>query len=262
MFSWIFYLSFFMFWCFCFKIMNIFVALVLGFWISIFLSLILVFVVLGLCMLFIRKLEPNHVWKHKIVLSISKFIIRFFRINVKVHNPRFIPLKGKMVVYANHKTNFDPFIIASIFPRTLTFTPKDVLYKGLKGLFLGFCFDATDCVKISRGNNRETVKNFMRMIHKIQQNLSILIFHEGGVTTTYTDKIIHSLDGAFQISLKSQANILPITLKGVYAIRGKCWFRKKQVEIFFHPIIPFMELKSKNTQQINQQVTDIINSVL
>lgn len=261
MFNVIFCLSFFIFW-FYFIIKFSFFGLFLGFFLSIFLSLILVFIVLGLCMIFIRKLEPNHFLKHKIIVSISKFIIRFFRVHIKVHNLHLIPLKDKMVVYANHKTNFDPFIIASIFPRTLTFSPKHELYKGLKGLFLGFCFNATDCVKISRDNKRETVKNLMEIIQKIKKNLSILIFHEGGIITKYTDKIIHSLDGAFQISLKSQANILPISLKGVCAMRDKCWFRKKTVEIFIHPIVPFTEIQSQNTQKINQKITDIINSVL
>ncbi|MDV3167003.1 MAG: lysophospholipid acyltransferase family protein [Vigna little leaf phytoplasma] len=213
-------------------------------------------------MVIIKKFKPNHYLKHKVITSISKLIIKFFRIQIKVHNAQLIPKTGRLVIYANHKTNFDPFIIASIFPRTLSFTPKDELYKGIKGFFLSFCFNATDCIKIVRGNNRETVKNCLTMISKIEKNLTFLIFHEGGIITKDTDKITNSLDGSFQISLKSKSNILPITLKGVCDMRGKCWFRKKKVEIFIHSPILFEDLKTYKTQQINQKVTNQINSVL
>ncbi|WP_341266840.1 lysophospholipid acyltransferase family protein [Candidatus Phytoplasma fraxini] len=232
------------------------------FLISLILSWIFILNILFLAMWFSKKLRVDHPFRQKIIGSISRLIIRFFRIKVIVHNKHLIPLDGRLIIYSNHKNNFDPFVIASIFHRTISFTPKDELYRGKIGWFLSYCFNATNCIKITRGNDREVIKNILKSIDNIKKNLAFVIFHEGGVKHIVDDKISHSLDGSFQIALKSQSNILPISLKGSCAMRGKCWFRCKKVEVFIHPIVTPEIYKNKNTQEINKIVTKIINSVL
>ncbi|WP_160330319.1 lysophospholipid acyltransferase family protein [Candidatus Phytoplasma oryzae] len=210
-----------------------------------------------------KKLEPNHPFKKKVLSSISELIIKFFRIQIKVYNKHYIPDKGQLVIYSNHKSFFDPFILAYFFPRTITFSPKNSLYNGFLGIFLGFCFNSLDCMQIVRGDNRETFINIMKTIDKIKKNfLSIVIFHEGGRKNKKNDKIIDSLEGSFKIALKSESAILPVSIKGSSDMIGKCWFRKKKIEVFVHPCIDFEDYKEQKTQKINERVNKIINSVL
>jgi 1-acyl-sn-glycerol-3-phosphate acyltransferase len=214
-------------------------------------------------MCIIKKIKPNHPFKRKILSSLSRLIINFFRIKIKFHNINNIPKQGKVVIYSNHKSNLDPFVLASVFPITITFAPKDKLYKGFTGKILGFCFEAADCMKIIRNNNRKTVENINKTIEKIKNNsLSIVIFHEGGIKNKENDKIKNSLEGAFQIAFKSQSSILPVSIKGSCNIKKKFWFRKKKVELFIHNPMKFEYYKNQTTLQINQKVNYIINSCL
>ncbi|QTX03187.1 1-acyl-sn-glycerol-3-phosphate acyltransferase [Candidatus Phytoplasma luffae] len=237
-------------------------SFILSFFINLILSWVCVLFFLFIAMWFSKKLKVDHPLRNEIISSFSKLIMNFFRIKVIIHNKELIPLKNKLVIYSNHKTNFDPFIIASIFPRTIAFTPKSELYDSRMGWFLSYCFNASNCIKIKRENNKETVKNIMQGIQNIKNNLGMIIFNEGGIKHKTSDKIINSLDGSFKIILKSEADVLPITLKGSCAMRGKCWFRRKKVEIFIHKALHFEELQNNNTKEINQKVTNIINSVL
>ncbi|MFR0367768.1 lysophospholipid acyltransferase family protein [Candidatus Phytoplasma palmae] len=189
-------------------------------------------------------------------------IIRFFRINIKVHNMHLFPKENKLIIYSNHKSHLDAFIIASIVPTVVAFSPKDELYKGFLGFFLSFCFESTSCLKIVRNNVKETIKNIIKASKNIKQGLSMVIFHEGGIKNKKSDFIKESLDGAFRITTMSEAVILPISLKGVCEMRGKCWFRKKKVELFIHHPIYFDQYKKESTKDINTKVTSIINSVL
>ncbi|WP_323847801.1 MAG: lysophospholipid acyltransferase family protein [Phytoplasma sp.] len=239
-----------------------FLSCILWFLITLVLSWIFILIILFLAFWFSKKLRVDHPLRQKIIGSMSKLIIRFFCIKVIVHNKHLIPLNGRLIIYSNHKNNFDPFVIASIFPRTISFTPKDELYRGKFGWFLSYYLNASNCIKITRGNDREIIQNILKSLDNIKKNLAIVVFHEGGVKNVVNDKISHSLDGSFQIALKSESNILPITLRGSYAMRGKCWFRNKKVDIFIHPVLNFENYKTKSTKEINTTVTQIINSVL
>lgn len=269
-FSFLFILSFLFFWLLPLKLIGIFqfswfcqlLFYIISFCLSVVLTWIFVFIFLFLVMWFTKNLRVDHPFRKKIIASMSKLIRNFFRIRVNVYNKDFVPLEGKLILYLNHKTNFDPFIIASIFPRTISFLPKDELYHGKFGWFLSYYFNMSNCIKITRGNNRETIQNILKGINNIKKNLTMVVFYEGGIKNKTSDRIIHSLDGSFHIAFKSQANILPITLKGSCAMRGKCWFRKKQVDIFIHSPLYFENYKTKDTKEINKIVTDTINSVL
>ncbi|WP_238055067.1 lysophospholipid acyltransferase family protein [Candidatus Phytoplasma ziziphi] len=235
---------------------------VLGFFISIILAWICILFFLFIAMWFSKRFKVDHPFRQKIISSMSKLIIRFFRIKIIVHNKHLIPLQDKLIIYSNHKTNFDPFIIASIFPRTISFTPKDELYRGKMGWLLSYYFNAANCIKITRGNNKETIKNVLKGIDNIKKNMAMVVFHEGGIIHKTSDKIVSSSDGSFKIAVRSQSNILPITLKGSCAMRGKCWFKRKKVDVVIHEPINYENFKNKNTQEINREVTKIINSVL
>ncbi|MEC4558941.1 MAG: lysophospholipid acyltransferase family protein ['Conium maculatum' witches'-broom phytoplasma] len=251
-----FYISFF-FYCKC-GIAGYF----LSFFASLALSWVMVLLVFFFMMFINKRLKINNSFQQKVVASVSKLILRFFRIKVTVHNRELIPYKGNLVIYSNHKTNFDPFIIACAVDRTMSFSPKDDLYKGRWGWFLSYYFNSIHCLKIVRGNPRATVQNLNQAIENVKQELAMLIFPEGGVVNKKNDKIISTLDGAYKIAFKGEANILPITLKGAYKMRKRFWFKRKKVEVIIHPHIKYEDYKDKNTQQIGQEVADIINSAL
>nr|QOX89534.1 1-acyl-sn-glycerol-3-phosphate acyltransferase ['Parthenium hysterophorus' phyllody phytoplasma] len=124
---------------------------------------------------------------------------------MSVYNYNLIPFNNRLVIYTNHKSNFDPFIIASIFPRPLTFTPKDELYNNFwYGWFLRFCFDATHCIKINRGNNRDNLKSLEKAKEIIKEKLAVLVFPEGGIINSTSDQINSSLMVLIKLLFKTK----------------------------------------------------------
>ncbi|WP_153368907.1 lysophospholipid acyltransferase family protein [Candidatus Phytoplasma sacchari] len=239
------------------------ILIILIFILNLIITWILVLLLFLICLLIIRIKAHNYNLKKKVLSSFSNLIINFFRIDIKINKKENINHDEKIIIYSNHKSLFDPFILASVLPMNITFAPKSELYNGFLGFLLSFCFNTFDCIEITRNDKRKTVLNIKKNIEKINKKfLSLVIFHEGGRKNKTNDKIIDSLDGSFKIALKSQSSILPISIKGSSFIIGKFWFRKKRIEIFIHPCIHFQDFKEKNTQEINSIVNNIINSVL
>ncbi|WP_334331116.1 lysophospholipid acyltransferase family protein [Candidatus Phytoplasma prunorum] len=205
-----------------------------------------------------KNLRVNHSFKYIVIRSISIFLLKILRVKIVFKNYDVIPLKENLIIYANHKSWFDAFIILSVIPRCLAFTPKDTLYKYS---LISYCFNSFDCIQIFRKNNRQTAKNLIKGIENIKKGLAIVIFPEGGIKDIKNEKAVDFLPGAFKVAFKSEATILPLSIKGSRNIKKFFWFKRKIVEVHCHKSIKFQDYQFQNTKQISEKTQKIINSI-
>ncbi|CAP18509.1 1-acyl-sn-glycerol-3-phosphate acyltransferase [Candidatus Phytoplasma mali] len=225
---------------------------------SFLISLIFIFLLCLLCMIIMKNLRVNHIFKYIVTRHISIFLLRLLRVKIVFKNYDLIPSKENLIIYANHKSWFDAFIILSVIPRCLAFTPKDTLYKYS---LINYCFNSFDCIQIFRKNNRETFKNLIKGIENIKKGLAIVIFPEGGIKDIKNEKAVEFLPGAFKIAFKSEAIILPLSIKGSINIKNFFFLKRKIVEVHCHKTINFQDYKLQNTKQISEKTREIINSI-
>ncbi len=239
---------------FCYKLP---VNLILG----LFLSFVITFIILVFCLVLMFFLPANHYFKGFVSRSVSRFVNRFLRIKILVQNPHLIPSKENVVIYANHKSYTDPFVITSVIERTLSFAPKQNFncFFGT-AWFLKLAFVSLDCMVISRDDIRKTAQNLIKAIPKVKNGMVMVVFPEGGIKNRNNEQAMPLLGGAFKIAFKSQASILPLTIKGSSQIKNKRFWQKKVVEIIIHPPLKYDHYCNTNMHQVAIYVQNIINS--
>lgn len=135
------------------------------------------------------------------------FILKVFY-HVRVQNRELIPLKGPLIVAANHFSYMDPIVLQSMFPRRISFMMTELYYEG-RGKLL-FKLLRCICVK-EEGTNIAALREGIDVLKK---NGVLGIFPEGGV----------SKEGRFQegnpgigfLAVKSGAPVIPAFISGTY----------------------------------------------
>ena len=217
-----------------------------------------VLLVLIIHLSFIKFLPVTNRYKGYLSRSTATFINHFIlRVSVKTVNKQYIPKKGPLVIYANHKSKVDPFIILELMNRPSAFTPKSDLYKIP---LLRNWFDAIGCMKVNRNSDRETAKAMVKAIKDIKTGFALTVFPEGGIKDRVDESVKQMRAGAFKIALKSGADILPISLNGTPQVKKNAPFRRSKIKVNIHPVIPFETIKDLSTSEIADMVMGVINT--
>ncbi|MDR1616709.1 MAG: 1-acyl-sn-glycerol-3-phosphate acyltransferase [Syntrophomonadaceae bacterium] len=157
-------------------------------------------------------------------------IIRFFIwilfliLGLKVKGSRHIPARGRVLIVANHNSNWDPVLIAAAVWRPICYMAKSSLFK--------YAWSA----KILRALNAFPVnrdgvdRQAMRDAQKILESEMILgIFPEG--TRKNLGEPIKAKKGAALLAVRGKSPIVPIACIGARSILPVGWFRKLTVVI-------------------------------
>jgi len=221
-----------------------------------------VFLVSGLIQILLytiiaRFTKPGNKLKTYLALSSIFFLHTFFvHVLIKVHGKENIPSGKKLTIYANHKTAFDPLLIMQACKFPLAFTPKKSLYKYP---ILKTWMNSFGSVPIDRDNSRETLKSLAKGIKLVKEGGALIIFPEGGIKDRTKDEMSELKDGAFQITLKSEADILPVSMKNLVKFRRSYFKLFTVIHIYIHPIIKFEQIKTMPSKDIGALLSKIIN---
>src|SRR5690625_2071461 len=196
--------------------------------------------------------------KYYLAKSAATFInIFILRAYVTSEGKENIPKKGKLTVYANHKSQTDPILLMPKFNRGLAFTPKISLYKIP---ILSNYMNYIGCLPIDRDDNRRTAKTMINAIKNVENDLAMLIFPEAGIKTRESELMFDAVGGAYKIGTKSKSDFLPITIIGGTKLSKRKWWQFSHVKVIFHPIIKHERVKEYTTIEIAEKMIDVINS--
>lgn len=132
-----------------------------------------------------------------------------FRINVE--GKKNIPGDGRLVLCSNHKSNWDPLIIAAMFPRKISWMGKKELFQNK---FLKVPLDWLGVFPVDRQvADLSAVKTALRIL-KSEKVLGI--FPEGTRVKEYNPE--NAKAGVALLAMKSQAPVLPVYIEGTYRL--------------------------------------------
>lgn len=164
--------------------------------------------------------------------------------NIKVEGTENIPQKNGFVAVCNHKSNFDPPLVAVALPRKLTFMAKEELFD-IKPL--GFVIKKLGAFPIKRGSGDLGAIRLTLSLLKDEKN--ILIFPEG-TRCKEKGKLLEGKQGAALIAYKANVPIVPIGINGEYG------FRKKITVKFGKPIILSEHIEGRASSEVLKKATD------
>lgn len=148
--------------------------------------------------------------------TVKAIVNILFRIiyRIEVIGKENIVKEGKLIVCSNHTHNFDPVILAMIYPRQLSFMAKKELFKNK---FFNFIFRKLGAFPVDRKEaDLSAIKNALRVLKK---DGVLGIFPEG--TRVKEFNLDNVKPGTGLISVKSKSPILPIYIEGNYKIFTK-----------------------------------------
>src|SRR5438876_9979130 len=143
----------------------------------------------------------------------SRMILWTARVRVRVTGLEHIQPNVPYVLCVNHQSHMDIPIILTALPFQFRFAAKKQLFRYP---FLGWHLRRSGHVPIDRENPRAAVRSLRDAAHTVRQGIPVMIFPEGA--TSRDGSIKPFKGGGFMLATKSDAAIVPITIRGSRAV--------------------------------------------
>ena len=190
-----------------------------------------------------------------VLKAIGVLLLQIF-FHVQVENRERIPMKGPLIVAANHFSYMDPMVLQSMFPRRISFMMTEVYYEG-RGKWL---FRLLHCISVKqKGSNIAALKEGLEVLEK---NDVLGIFPEGGVSIE--GRLREGNPGIGFLARKSGAPVIPAFISGTYEAlpKGAKIPRISKIKVIFGRPITFEGKDEKiNKKEITRRIMDQIKEL-
>lgn len=197
--------------------------------------------------------------KHFYIRHLSDFTRLLLRIRIThISGKEHIP-KSNFVIYANHKSNTDPFTLVSAIRKPMGFAAKSGVFTIpiIKHWLRSF-----GCININRDNDREAIKEILIGIKHVEAGLSMAIFPEGGIKTRETTLMEEVKPGAYRLATKPEVPILPVAIIGARHITKNAPFRCSKLQVIILPMIEPSVYNQMTTVELGDHVKELINDTI
>lgn len=223
---------------------------------SIYVLIIGVFIVLPLA-----NFDRTFPYIYPLIRYWGKFIL--YGTGFRIDYRKMVPLdpKENYIFIANHSSIMDIMLMLTILKdHPIAFVGKAEL---LKIPIFGRIFERI-CIPVDRNSARSKANVYPEAKKKLDRNLSIFIFPEGGVTNEkefqiYLDKF---KDGAFNIAVETKTPLAVIAIHGLNRMLPFNWFRGYPGKIKVRLLATF-ETKTLETKEDKQALKEeAFNTIL
>lgn len=205
------------------------------------------------------KLEERNRLAFKVVGKMSRNLIKLSGSQVKVIGEENIPNDEAVLFISNHQSNFDIPLLLGFIDKPKAFIAKVEL---AKIPILSRWMKAMGCIFIDRGNVRQSLRAINEGANLLKAGHSLVIFPEG--TRSKDGQLGEFKHGSFKLATKSNAPIIPVTIKGANKImpKGKLAIRPSNVEVIISKPIYIDEEIKKDSRALVDKVKNIIKENL
>jgi 1-acyl-sn-glycerol-3-phosphate acyltransferase len=174
----------------------------------------------------------------------------------RVYNPERVPLKGPVVLAANHASILDPPLIGSALKRALNYLARDTLFSVP---VLGWLLRLWDVVPVDRDGGGAA--GLRAIFDRLRGGGAILLFPEG--TRTPDGRLQTARAGLGLVVIKSSAPVVPVRVFGTFEAYGRQARlpRPRRVRVKFGAPLDFEKLRAEAKTAPKQRLRDIYQQV-
>ncbi|MBI4794947.1 MAG: 1-acyl-sn-glycerol-3-phosphate acyltransferase [Deltaproteobacteria bacterium] len=179
-------------------------------------------------------LDRSHRMVHRVARWWGQALLHLGRITVQVEGLEHL-VPGQTYIYAaNHRSNFDIFLLLAFLPGPFAFIAKESLFR--IPLF-GQAIHRMGCVPVNRENVQQAIRSLNRAAAKVKQGASLAIYPEG--TRATTPELLPFKKGVFIMAMRGGQPVVPVALSGTRFIqpRGTIRVRPGPVKMVIGPPI-------------------------
>jgi 1-acyl-sn-glycerol-3-phosphate acyltransferase len=211
-----------------------------GLWFNFWLIL-LTFPIAGIIFL-VTLLEPQATLGRKMARLWAQVLLKIIRIPLTVEGLEHL-VPGQTYVYAaNHRSQFDIFVLLAALPGEFGWVAKKSLFQIP---VFGQAMHRLGNISVDRDNLKEAIKSLNQAAALVQGGRSFIIFPEG--TRATSRELLPFKKGVFIMALKAGQPIVPISISGTLAIqpRGSLHLRPGPVKVFISPPIDPQDFRGR-----------------
>jgi 1-acyl-sn-glycerol-3-phosphate acyltransferase len=155
-------------------------------------------------------------------------------ISVKVEGRENLVPGQNYVFAANHRSNFDIYVLLAFLPGIFAFVAKKSLFQIP---IFGQALNSLGCVPVDRDNRQQAIRSLNDAAARLREGKSMIIFPEG--TRGTTPELLPFKKGVFVMAMKAGLPVVPVAVNGTRFIqpRGSIRVRPGAVQVVIHPPI-------------------------
>jgi 1-acyl-sn-glycerol-3-phosphate acyltransferase len=214
----------------------------------------LTFIVAGLIIL-LTPFDRRGALGRKLAGLWAKVLLRIMHVPVGVEGLEHL-IPGQTYVFAaNHRSQFDIFVLLAILPGDFGWVAKKSLFQIP---IFGQAMSRLGNISIDRNNLQEAVKSLNQAAALVQGGRSVIIFPEG--TRATSRELLPFKKGVFIMALKAGQPIVPISINGTLAIqpRASLYLQPGPVKVFISPPIDPGDFQGRPKEELMAAVHQAI----
>jgi 1-acyl-sn-glycerol-3-phosphate acyltransferase len=142
------------------------------------------------------------------------------RIPVQVQGRENLVPGQNYVFAANHRSNFDIYVLLAFLPGIFAFVAKKSLFKIP---IFGQALHSLGCVPVDRENRQQAIRSLNDAAARLRGGKSMIIFPEG--TRATTPELLPFKKGGFVMAMKAGLPVVPVAVNGTRFIQPRASFR-------------------------------------
>jgi 1-acyl-sn-glycerol-3-phosphate acyltransferase len=145
----------------------------------------------------------------------GRSLLKVCHIPVEVEGLEHLVPGQAYVFAANHRSNFDIFVLISVLPGRFLWVAKKSLFEVP---ILGQALSRMGSVSVDRTNLRSAVQSLDRATAIVKSGISMIIFPEG--TRALSRELLPFKKGVFIMAIKAGQPIVPVSISGTRFIQA------------------------------------------
>jgi len=224
-----------------------------GLWFNFWLILLTAF--FGTIIILVTLLEPQGHLARRFSRVWAQLLLKVLNIAVTVEGLELL-IPGQTYVFAaNHRSQFDIFVLLASLPGDFGWVAKKSLFHiPVFGQALGRMGN----IPVDRTNLQQAIKSLNRGAGLVQGGRSVIIFPEG--TRATTRELLPFKKGVFIMAVKAGQPIAPVSISGTMAIqpRGSLFVRPGPIKLVISPPIAPQAFKGRRKEELMEAVRQAI----
>ncbi len=217
--------------------------------------LIILTLLTGVMVILFTLFERRGTLGNRLGVLWAKILLKIAHVPVLVEGLEHLAPGQAYVYAANHRSQFDIFVLKAIIPGEFGWVAKKSLFQIP---IFGHALAILGNISIDRENLKEAIKSLNQAAALVQGGLSLIIFPEG--TRATSRELLPFKKGVFIMASKAGQPIVPIAINGTLAIqpRGTISVRPGPIQVIFCPPVYPQDFQRRPQEKLMDAVYQAI----